>query len=84
MLSRDVQYRRLQENNNDYKDTLRLPRQECGVQGISWHSADMLRHSFPRTECETCKCQYHLVKKRASQKCLIFVVVEYISTFESI
>jgi hypothetical protein len=53
MLSRDVQYRRLQENNNDYKDTLRLPRQECGVQGISWHSADMLRHSFPRTECET-------------------------------
>jgi hypothetical protein len=32
----------------------------------------------------TCKCQYHLVKKRASQKCLIFVVVEYISTFESI
>ena len=31
-----------------------------------------------------CKCQYHLVKKRASQKCLIFVVVEYISTFESI
>jgi hypothetical protein len=30
MLSRDVQYRRLQENNNDYKDTLRLPRQ------VSW------------------------------------------------
>ncbi len=33
---------------------------------------------------KNCKCQYHLVKKRASQKCLIFVVVEYISTFESI
>lgn len=35
-------------------------------------------------QVENCKCQYHLVKKRASQKCLIFVVVEYISTFESI
>lgn len=30
-----------------------LSRQECGVQGISWHSADTLGHIFPRAECET-------------------------------
>ena len=38
---------------NNHKSAIHLPRQECGVQGISWHSADTLGHSFPTAECET-------------------------------
>lgn len=30
-----------------------LPRQECDVQAISWHSADTVGHSFPRAKCRT-------------------------------
>ena len=43
----------LKGNNNYDKSTIHLPRQECGVQGISWHSADTLGHSFPAVEGET-------------------------------
>ena len=35
------------------KNSIHLPRQESGIQVISWHSADTLGHSFPRTECRT-------------------------------
>ena len=35
------------------KSTVRLPRQESGVQGINWHCADTVGHSFPRAKCET-------------------------------
>lgn len=35
------------------KNIIYLPRQECGVKGISWHSADTLGHSFTTEECET-------------------------------
>lgn len=38
---------------DDDKSIICMSRQECGVQGISWHSADMLGHSFPRAECRT-------------------------------
>lgn len=41
------------EKQNYDKNTFHLPRQECGVQAISWHSADTLGHSFPTAECET-------------------------------
>ncbi len=37
----------------DDKSIICMSRQEGGVQGISWHSADMLGHSFPRAECRT-------------------------------
>jgi hypothetical protein len=40
-------------NQNYDKSIIHLPRQECGVHGISWYSADTLGHSFTTAECET-------------------------------
>ena len=43
----------IKEGKCNDKSTFHLPRQECYVLYISWHSADTLWHRFPKAKCET-------------------------------
>ena len=43
----------MRETKDYDKNTIYLPRQESGVQGISWYSVDNTGHIFPCRKCRT-------------------------------